>query len=174
MRFIAVSMPPARRMWLSLMRIPSSRPKRWFVPPPVRTAYFSSARSVGVVLRVSRIVMRPPAASTKRLRERRDARQPLEEVQRRPLGRQHRPCVAPHFRDDVAWLAEGSVRLLDREHDARIELAERFGGDVHAGDHAVAFGDDDAAGALRRSTVASVVMSRSPRSSSSARCSASR
>ncbi len=37
---------------------------RWFVAPPIRTAYFSRARSVGVVLRVSRIVIVPPLAST--------------------------------------------------------------------------------------------------------------
>ena len=59
--------PPAARRWLSLTRIPSSRPKRWFRPPPQRTAYFSSARRPGVVLRVSRISAPVPStASTKR------------------------------------------------------------------------------------------------------------
>ena len=28
-------------MWLSLIRTPSKRPKRWLCPPPTRTAYFS-------------------------------------------------------------------------------------------------------------------------------------
>ena len=37
---------------------------RWLVPPPARTAYFSSSRSPGVVLRVSSTTMRPAAAST--------------------------------------------------------------------------------------------------------------
>ena len=37
---------------------------RWLAAPPARTAYFSSARSSGVVLRVSSTVMRPSAAST--------------------------------------------------------------------------------------------------------------
>src|SRR5215472_14332256 len=45
-------MPPATAMWLSLIRMASSRPKRWLKPPPQRTAYFSSARKPGVVLRV--------------------------------------------------------------------------------------------------------------------------
>src|SRR5580704_10676757 len=45
-------MPPATAMWLSLINTASSRPKRWLKPPPQRTAYFSSARSPGVVLRV--------------------------------------------------------------------------------------------------------------------------
>src|SRR5690625_7032970 len=39
-------------MWLSLIRTASSSPKRWFTPPPARTAYFSKARSPGVVFRV--------------------------------------------------------------------------------------------------------------------------
>ena len=52
----AGAIPPARRRWFSFTRIASSSPARWFVPPPQRTAYFSSARRPGVVLRVSRIV----------------------------------------------------------------------------------------------------------------------
>jgi spore germination cell wall hydrolase CwlJ-like protein len=39
--------PPATAMWLSLIRIASSSPKRWLKPPPHRTAYFSSARRPG-------------------------------------------------------------------------------------------------------------------------------
>ena len=40
---------------------------RWLTPPPQRTAYFSSARSPGVVLRVSRTVPPVPSrASTQR------------------------------------------------------------------------------------------------------------
>src|SRR6266571_2041302 len=46
-------MPPAARMWFSLIRRPSSRPARWLLAPPTRTAYFSSTRRPGVVLRVS-------------------------------------------------------------------------------------------------------------------------
>ena len=57
---------PASRMWLSLIRMPSSSAARWLAPPPARTAYFSSTRSVGVVLRVSKMAARPAAASTKR------------------------------------------------------------------------------------------------------------
>ena len=45
----------------------SYSPKRWFVPPPMRTAHFSMARSVGVVLRVSSTRQPVPStASTKR------------------------------------------------------------------------------------------------------------
>jgi hypothetical protein len=50
----AAVIPPAAAMWLSLISAASPRPIRWFTPPPQRTAYFSSARSPGTVLRVSR------------------------------------------------------------------------------------------------------------------------
>ena len=40
--------------------IASSSPKRWLKPPPQRTAYFSSARRPGVVLRVSTIMAPAP------------------------------------------------------------------------------------------------------------------
>ncbi len=42
-----------RARWLSLISTASSSPPRWFQPPPQRTAYFSSRRQPGVVLRVS-------------------------------------------------------------------------------------------------------------------------
>ena len=57
---------PAMATWLSLMRTPEPRSKRWLLAPPMRTAYFSSRRKPGVVLRVS--VMRrlvPWAAAVK-------------------------------------------------------------------------------------------------------------
>src|SRR6266542_4067068 len=64
-RSTAARMPPARRMWLSLIRTASYSPRRWFVPPPQRTAYFSRLRRPGVVLRVSRISTPvPETAST--------------------------------------------------------------------------------------------------------------
>ena len=53
--------PPAIATWLSLIRIASSSPKRWLLPPPCRTAAFSSARMQGVVLRVSMIAACVPA-----------------------------------------------------------------------------------------------------------------
>ena len=55
--------PPATATWLSLMSTASSRPKRWLEPPPTRTAYFSRARSPGVVLRVS--ATRAPVPATR-------------------------------------------------------------------------------------------------------------
>ncbi len=84
-------MPPAIRRWFSLTRIASSRPKRWLRPPPQRTAYFSSARRPGVVLRVSRIVdagagdLVDVAAG-----QRRDPGQPADEVERGSLAGEDR------------------------------------------------------------------------------------
>ena len=84
--------PPASATWFSLIRIASWRPMRWLVPPPAATAAFSSARSPGVVLRVSRI--RAPVPLD-RLDEaggqRGDAGEVAEEVERRALGGQQRP-----------------------------------------------------------------------------------
>ena len=42
-------------------------------------------------------------------RERRDAGEPLQEIERRALGRQHRRRRAAHLRDDVAGLAPIAV-----------------------------------------------------------------
>ena len=138
-RATAASTPPASRTWLSLIRIASKRPTRWFVPPPAATAYFSSARSVGVVLRVSRTVMRPPAASTNCARPRGDARQPLEEVQRRALGRQQRARGAGDHRRSRRPArsgrrrACGSVTATDGSSCRNVSS-----GHVQAGEHAVA------------------------------------
>ena len=63
-RATAAAIEPASRTWLSLISNPSPSPNRWLVTPPARAAYFSRARSAGVVLRVSRTVVRPAAAVT--------------------------------------------------------------------------------------------------------------
>ena len=58
-RSTAAAMPPAAAMWFSLIRIASYSPARWLTAPPAATAAFSSARSPGVVLRVSSTRARP-------------------------------------------------------------------------------------------------------------------
>ena len=60
----ASATPPAAITWLSLTRAASDRPIRWLAPPPIRTAYFSSARSPGIVLRVSRTIAAVPARAS--------------------------------------------------------------------------------------------------------------
>ena len=85
-RSSAAPTDPAAATWLSLISTASPRPSRWLTPPPQRTAYFSSSRRPGRVLRVSR--MRAPVPSTastqagSRSRRRRGGR----EVERGPLG----------------------------------------------------------------------------------------
>ena len=102
-RSVASPTPPARRAWFSLTSTASNRPRRWLCPPPASTACFSSARSPGVVLRVSRI--RTPGAlhgPHVARRERGDAGQPAEEVERHPLRREDRAGVAGHLRHQAA------------------------------------------------------------------------
>ena len=105
---------------------------RWLVPPPAATAAFSSARSPGVVLRVSRIRAPVPAtASTYRAVSVAIPGQPLQEVQRGPLGGQDRPRGALDLQHRPA-LAPLPLRGEALERDRRIERAERLLGDVEA------------------------------------------
>ena len=87
----AAATPPAAATWLSLIRTASYSPMRWLRPPPTRTAYFSKSRRPGVVLRVSDT--EAPRAGDRvdvAARHRRDARQPLQQVQREPLAGEDR------------------------------------------------------------------------------------
>ena len=115
----------------------SNSPTRWLVPPPIRTAYFSSSRQPGVVLRVSRIFDRQAGHGIDELAgQGGHAGEPLEEVQGRPLGHQDRPhrpldggerLVGP---DPVAVLPEGG------ELELRIDpQADALGG-LEPGQHA--------------------------------------
>ena len=61
---------PAAAMWLSLINAASDSDIRWLTPPPQRTAYFSSARSPGSVLRVSRIAAPEPRMVSVQIRVR--------------------------------------------------------------------------------------------------------
>ncbi len=66
----AAATDPAAATWLSLIRAASDSDIRWLTPPPQRTAYFSSARRPGVVLRVSLIARRVPATASAHCRVR--------------------------------------------------------------------------------------------------------
>ena len=56
---------PSAARWLSFTITMSYKPNRWLAPPPATTAAFSNARSPGVVLRVSNILVEGfPTAST--------------------------------------------------------------------------------------------------------------
>ena len=60
----ASATPPAATTWLSLTIAASDSDMRWLTPPPQRTAYFSSARRPGVVLRVSRTAAPVPSTAS--------------------------------------------------------------------------------------------------------------
>ena len=88
----AAPTPPAAARWLSLTRTASWRPARWLRPPPQRTAYFSSERSSGIVLRVSRTRAPVPSTASAQARGRGgDPAEVAQQVQRGPLQREHRP-----------------------------------------------------------------------------------
>ena len=97
--------------WLSLAITASDSEKRWLWPPPHAHGLRSSARSPGVVLRVS--TTRAPRARDRRdvtRGQRRDAAHALDEVERDPLGLQHRAGRALDGREHVAGLERGRRR----------------------------------------------------------------
>ena len=57
----AISLGASPATWLSFTSMASKSPMRWLVPPPQRTAHFSSMRMPGMVLRVSQMAARVPA-----------------------------------------------------------------------------------------------------------------
>ena len=142
--------PPASRTWLSLIRNASYRPKRWFVPPPTRTAYFSSARSAGRGL--PRVEDRDPAAGCvdEASSERGDARQTLQEVERDPLGGEQRARGPSHLADDGPRLARRALVGARRQHGRRIDELEDCGGDLHSSDDERGFGEQHAVPARAR------------------------
>ena len=167
--------PPAAAMWFSLIRIASNRPKRWFVPPPARTAAFSSARRPGVVLRVSRI--RAPVPSTARTyarRQRRDAAEALQEVQRGALAGQERGGAArdaQHGPPGSRHSPSGARRSIATSASS---CAERLLGGVEAEDDARRLLRDRGASRARLGRPSPrVVTSPAPTSSASARATTS-
>ena len=103
--------PPAATTWLSLTSAASDSDIRWLTPPPQRTAYFSSARRPGVVLRVSRTAAPVPStASTQRRVSGGDAGQVAEQVQRGALAGEQVAGRAGHRQQDVAAAHPVAVR----------------------------------------------------------------
>ena len=85
------------------MRMPSERSKRWFVPPPVRTAYFSSdAQARRRLAGVAEVAVTAFEQDDDRGGGAGDAAEVREEVQRDTLGAQNRPERALDGRDGVA------------------------------------------------------------------------
>ena len=81
-------------------------------------------------------------------RQRRDAGQSLQEVERGSLVRQQTLGVSLVLGNDRPRLAPRTVAVMYGDGDAGIELPERFGGDVETGDNAGRLGQNDRAGPL--------------------------
>ena len=82
--------------------------------------------------------------------QRGDARQPLQEVQRDPLGGEQGPGPSGHFGHRLAGFAARAVAPAHGEHRVGVELPECRLGDPDAGDDQRRLGDDDAARLHRR------------------------
>ena len=135
---IAAAIPPAAAMWLSLMSAASPSPIRWLRPPPHRTAYFSSWRSPGVVLRVSRTVQPvPDRASAQAPGGGGDPGQVGEEVEQGPFGPEqlaHRGGDADQLGAGLDPVTVGAQRLGRLRRDpGGVQDGE---GDRDAGQHA--------------------------------------
>ena len=138
-RATAAATPPASRMWLSLIRIASKRPDAVVRARRRRAPRTSPARAAsGVVLRVSRTMMRPAAASTKRR-----ARVAMPESRCRKLSAV-RSAVSSAARgaDDLGDLRRPAAHASPSRVSAvtrtrGVELPEGLERDVEAGEHAV-------------------------------------
>ena len=137
-RAIAVATPPAAATWLSLISTASSRPKRWLAPPPQRTAYFSRARSPGVVLRVQTMRGAGPLDAAHHVGGGGgDAAQPAEQVEAGALAGEQRPgragdrgqgrCRPRRRRRRRRRAATFDVRGQQSEHPGRRLRARRPG-----------------------------------------------
>jgi hypothetical protein len=78
-------------------------------------------------------------------RQRRDAGEPLQKIQRGPFGCQQRGGHAPNLGDFRPTLAAAAIGVNRGDLGRGVELSERLGGDVEPREHAPRFGGDDAA-----------------------------
>ena len=137
---------PAASLWLSLTIATSYRPMRLLVPPPARTAYFSSTRRPGVVLRVSSTVRLVPASASAQARvcvATPDMRQSRFSAVRSAVS--SGPRRSGHGGQHVARGRPASPscdRASKRPRRHRADQVEDRGGDRQPGDHAVGPGDE--------------------------------
>ena len=111
---------PAR--WLSFTSTKSESEPRWLTPPPARTAAFSSARSPGMVLRVSQMRTPPRSPATASTNARvggGDAGQVAEEVERGALAGEHGAQRAGDGADHLAGREAVAVGDVPGDLDRR-------------------------------------------------------
>ncbi len=132
---------------MSLTIATSYRPIRLFVPPPARTAYFSSARRPGVVLRVSSTIAPVPSSASTQRRvwvATPDARQTRLSSVRSAISS---TWVDPVMRASTVAALDGRAVAHQRLEHRHVDLrAARHVGQHHrdhrqAGQHAVGAGD---------------------------------
>ena len=159
-----------RARWLSFTSTPSSRPKRWFRPPPQATACFSSRRRPGVVLRVSRIATpRSRHGVDVAARQRRDAGEPAEEVQRDALAREDRAQRARDARRRPSCARRACPSSTSASNRTSGSSARKTASAAASPQTTPAsFTSSSAVPRASASTVASVVTSPAPTSSASA------
>ena len=165
-------MLPAASLWLSLIIATSYRPMRLLVPPPTRTAYFSSARRPGVVLRVSSTVAFVPASSSAHLRvwvATPDIRQSRFSAVRSAVSRDRVGPVTTASTSPRTTRAPSSTRWSKVAVPPEV-AAKTCGRDRQPGHHAGRRATNSAVSVCSAGIVASLVTSRggSPRSSASA------
>ena len=160
---------PAARRWLSLTRTPSSRPKRWFRPPPQRrrTSRARAGRGSSCACRGSR------ARSGDRVdvapRQRRDSGEPAEEVERGSLAGEDRRARTRDTRATGAGSRRAPPPSTSRSNRSRVERPEdRLRGREPADDTRAPSAGAPRSRSPSSATVASVVTSPLPTSSASA------
>ena len=165
----ACATPPAAAMWFSLMRNMSYRPRRWFVPPPNRTAHLSSRRRPGAVLRVSIICTgNPLTASTNRCVR---VAMPLMRCMRFRTRRSatSRPRAGPWAIPNGAPARMAPPSSPCQEHRMRSSTVEKtYSAIARPASNPSSLGRNCPSASTVSSTTASVVMSPEPTSSASA------
>ena len=118
--------PPARRRWLSLTRIPSKRPRRWFVPAAAAHGVLlerpqAGRRLAGVEQHGVGALDRVGVATGQGC----NAREPAEQVESRALGGEDGASLALHPGEDGGRVEHAVAVVGERlEFQAGVEGAE--------------------------------------------------
>lgn len=134
-------MLPAAAMWLSLIRAMSKRPKRWFWPPPRRTAHLSRTRSPR---RLTCIQDHRPRAGHRRHvlpGQGCDARHALHEVERHALAHED-GAARPLNRGNHLPAPNGVAITTSSSTTTPIQQCKHPLHHRQPGDHTIRFGQE--------------------------------
>ena len=170
------STPPASRMWLSLIRIASNSPTRWLVAPPARDRVLLERPQRR--RRLARVEDRdaPAGRVDEPARARGDAGQPLQEIERRALADEQRARRSVDRRRSPRPAAQRVAVVLVRRRRGQPGSSWRNASTATSRPASTqsALTRNTPRACCAAATVASVVMSPSRTSSSSARRTMSR